>query len=213
MEKCGSWIFGLAKRTNEDNKLSLTGEVIGTPKYIAPEQVRGSVDARTDIYGLGITLYEFVVGTPLDAKLLTGDRQKAELTDIRKLAPKTPYDLAEIVMKMCAFHPQDRYQNANEVVSVLQRFASGEKIVDRRTSKRDTAFRPYLRKHFLALLLTIAAFSGFLLSRTLFNADSDFGESDAAYVWNDRLAETALATQQLVASEEVYRKAANPIPI
>lgn len=171
-----AWItdFGLAKSSLANCSVSITGEVIGTPNYIAPEQVRGRVDARTDVFSLGITLYELLVGTAVPWDELAEEQEKGELSDVRTRNPDIPESLAAIVMKACAFHPEDRIQSAHELSSLLARFADGEAKVERRQTRRDHAARPYLRKRFFAVALIAAAVVGGLVqSWTNQEAQSD----------------------------------------
>lgn len=143
------WItdYGLAKIHDYARSLSGTGDVIGTPRYMAPEQVRGICDARSDIYALGITLYELAANKKawgeqkIDALLM--QRATLELTDLQTVNPEVPPSLAKIIMKACSFSPEDRYQTSKELQIVLERFLAGITPSDRRKRKRepDDVFR------------------------------------------------------------------------
>lgn len=115
--------FGLA-RAAEDVRLTGTGLVTGTPLYMAPEQARGEdVDARADLFSLGVLLYELCTGqTPFDAKTplavlkkVTDERHRP----VRELNPDTPEWLADIIDRLLAKSPADRFQTAREVADIL----------------------------------------------------------------------------------------------
>ena len=128
--------FGLAKWTNRDaivdhdapTKMLHTspGMVIGTVYYMSPEQARGlAVDTRTDIWSLGVVLYEMLAGeqpfkgsTPTDVIISIVERQPASLSE---LLPGMPSRLDEIVSKTLAKDPSGRYQTADELLSDLKR--------------------------------------------------------------------------------------------
>jgi serine/threonine protein kinase len=111
--------FGLA-RAVEDVKLTRTGFVAGSPLYMAPEQARGEeVDHRADLFSLGSVLYESVTGKPaFDAKTpLAVLRRVADESPkpLHEVSPEVPVWLSDIVDKLLAKNPADRYQNASEV--------------------------------------------------------------------------------------------------
>ncbi|HBE69784.1 MAG TPA: hypothetical protein DDW52_16690 [Planctomycetaceae bacterium] len=154
LDKSGkTWVtdFGLAKVLKSDLQLSMTGDVVGTPRYMAPEQLRGSCDARSDIYGLGLTLYEIATGTLAWSSVAGGDllaqRCSLELPDIREVNPAVPEGLARIIMACCELAPEDRYQEAKEVSHMLNRFSHGDSVADRRHSR---SRRRIMRKRTLA---------------------------------------------------------------
>ncbi len=136
-----TWVtdFGLVKVAQVDQSLSRTGDLIGTPRYMAPEQLRGISDARSDIYGLGITLYELATGQrawdELSGQQILSQRSTLELPAISSLNPTVPAALCDIIMKCCAFKPDDRYQSAAELHYVLNRYCHGQRIGDRRRTR------------------------------------------------------------------------------
>ncbi len=143
LDKLGKvWItdFGLAKIFDYQRDLSRTGDAIGTPRYMSPEQLRGVCDPRSDVYSLGITLYELAAGerawSDINSLNNTLNSPSLDLTDLRKINPKVPQGLAKIIMKASAFSADDRYQSCNEMQVVLSRFASGINQADRRRNKR-----------------------------------------------------------------------------
>jgi eukaryotic-like serine/threonine-protein kinase len=126
--------FGLA-REQEAAGLTMSGIVVGTPHYMAPEQARGDtthLDRRTDVYGLGATLYELLSGrTPYAGKSSTEVLVKVLQEDpdpLRKIDPSIPVDLETIVMKCMQKEPQYRYESAKELSEDLQRYLDGDPI-------------------------------------------------------------------------------------
>lgn len=141
------WVtdFGLAKIHDDGSDLSRTGDVIGTPRFMAPEQMRGLCDQRSDIYSLGVTLYEMASGTRAWDSLNPGQllqmRATTELPELESVAPFVPQPLAQIIMKACSSRPEDRHQSAKELQVVLNRFAHGERVCDRRRRPRHSTSR------------------------------------------------------------------------
>ena len=139
--------FGLARRM-DDVTLSLTGALLGTPRYMSPEQAVASkkrVDHRSDLFSLGATLYELLTGkpafsgdTPHDViqQILTG-----EPTPIRQINAAAPRDLETIVMKCLAKEPGQRYGAARELADDLRAFLDGRPIRARRASFVELASR------------------------------------------------------------------------
>ncbi len=126
--------FGLAVEPGKDD-LTVANVVVGTPAYMAPEQAsggRGSVDRRTDVYGLGATLYHLLAGRPpfhgpsaLDVIVQVLGKEPVLLS---KYAPTIPRDLEILVMKCLEKEPPRRYPSALEVARELQRYLDGEPI-------------------------------------------------------------------------------------
>jgi eukaryotic-like serine/threonine-protein kinase len=118
--------FGLAAAARKvDSRLTKSGILVGTPTYMAPEQVRGrSIDSRTDIYTLGIILYEMFVG----AAPYTGDESMAILfqhvegsaTPPREVNPDLPEALETVILKAMAVDPEQRYQTFDELRKDLE---------------------------------------------------------------------------------------------
>ncbi|MFO0817256.1 MAG: protein kinase [Pirellulales bacterium] len=139
--------FGLARRA-EEATLTLTGAMLGTPRYMSPEQVRAvqdRIDHRTDIYSLGATLYELATGRPL----FEADSPHAivrQILDVdpappRSVCPDLPRDLETIILKCLAKNSIDRYATARELADDLRRFVSGDPIRARRTTPLEHALR------------------------------------------------------------------------
>ncbi len=130
--------FGLARETGESTGLTQTGQMMGTPAYMSPEQARGDVrrlDRRTDVYSLGATLYDLLTGRPP----FVGDQLVAVLyalvnrdpPDPRRYVKELPADLCTIVLKCLAKEPSERYDSAKELGEDLQRYINGERVLAR----------------------------------------------------------------------------------
>jgi serine/threonine protein kinase len=148
--------FGLA-RAAEDVRLTRSGQVAGTPLYMAPEQARGEeVDARCDLFSLGVVLYELCTGqTPFEAKTplavlkrLTEERHRP----VREVNPDVPEWLAGVIDRLLAKSPADRFQSAREVAAVLDHFWSALK-----TSSDVLPVCPKKRRRRLVQALVIVA--------------------------------------------------------
>ena len=129
------WItdFGLAK--GEDEGLTLTGDILGTYRYMAPERFRGGGDARADIYALGLTLYELVTLRPgfdsTDQLELIERIKSQEPRKPRSVDARIPRDLETIVLKAIDKDPARRYPTAAAMAEDLQRFLDGRPIAAR----------------------------------------------------------------------------------
>ena len=126
--------FGLARRL-DDPALTATDALLGTPRYMSPEQAslkRSEIDHRTDIYSLGATLYELMAGRPAFEGESSHQVIQAILTTDpdppRRLRADVPRDLDTIVMKCLAKEPACRYALAGEVADELRRYLAGEPI-------------------------------------------------------------------------------------
>ncbi|MDA1161834.1 MAG: protein kinase [Planctomycetota bacterium] len=166
------WIvdFGLA-RLAEDNELTMTGDILGTLRYMSPEQIVGQFDQRSDVYSLGLTLYELLTFRPAhDASIRSRIMQQiseANPTSPRQINPAIPKDLETIILKATIHNASDRYQSASDLADDLQRFAGGFPIQARRFSPVEQLWRWSRRNPALAwttattliLLVTVAAVS------------------------------------------------------
>ncbi len=127
--------FGLAKKINDDSGQTRTGTVIGTPNYMSPEQALGRIKemgASTDIYSLGVILYEMLTGRvpfACETMLETLDQVRTfEPVEPRRLVPKIPRDLNLICMKCLEKEPSQRYETARALATDLELFLNGEEI-------------------------------------------------------------------------------------
>ncbi len=132
--------FGLAKRLEMDEGQTHTGQVMGTPSYMAPEQARGdtkSVGPAADIYALGAMLYEMLTGRP-PFKGISAMETVKQVIEIEPVAPsrvqfRVPRDLETICLKCLQKEPRKRYATAKEMADDLNRYLVGEPIRARRT--------------------------------------------------------------------------------
>ena len=148
------WVadFGLARCRGMGN-LTAQGNVVGTARYMSPEQVAGrshEIDHRTDIYSLGITLYELLTLQPAfkaaDRELLFKAVEADEPIPPRRLNPAISVDLETIVNKAIAKRKDERYATAGEFADDLRRFLDGRPTLARRPTAVDRAFKWALRR-------------------------------------------------------------------
>jgi tetratricopeptide (TPR) repeat protein len=175
------WItdFGLARFLSETGQTG-TGDLVGTLRYMSPEQAQGkpgATDDRTDIYGLGATLYELLTLQPV---FTAGDRNALlwqiaweEATPPRRLHKSIPVELETIVLKALAKSPDERYATAQEMADDLRRFLSDTPILAKRPSLLERG-RKWARRHktvmraaaaMLLMAVTCLAVSTVLIAR------------------------------------------------
>ena len=132
--------FGIAREVDTPNELTVSGMVLGTPAFCSPEQVRGEtskLDRRTDVYGIGATLYWFLTGqSPYSGaypEVVAGVAERDPVPPHR-IEPTIPVDLETIVLKCLEKEQERRYSSAREVSEDLRRFLNREPITARRAS-------------------------------------------------------------------------------
>jgi WD40 repeat protein/tetratricopeptide (TPR) repeat protein len=176
------WVtdFGLAKATSDDD-LTHTGDIVGTLRYMAPERFNSQGDLRSDVYSLGLTLYELLTLRPAfdesDRNRLVKQVMHDEPVRPRKLYPKVPRDLETVVLKAIARDPAHRYQTPAEMADDLKRFVEDRPVKARRVSETERFWRWCRRNPLPAGLL-----AGIVLV---------FLAGFAGVAWQWRVAETA----------------------
>ena len=132
--------FGIAREVDTPHDLTVSGMILGTPAFCSPEQVRGEtskLDRRTDVYGIGATLYWFLTGqSPYSGaypEVVTGVAER-EPVPPHRIEPTIPVDLETIVLKCLEKEQERRYSTAREVSEDLRRFLNREPITARRAS-------------------------------------------------------------------------------
>jgi eukaryotic-like serine/threonine-protein kinase len=156
------WIadFGLAKLA-EQNAVTATGDIVGTPQYMPPESFEGEYDIRSEVYALGLTLYELLTLKPAIEGNGTADiiRQATRGVTVRprKLNPSIAQDLETILLKALSHDPEDRYTNAEELRDDLNCFLTDRPIAARKTNPVDRMVR-WSRREPKVAALTITTF-------------------------------------------------------
>lgn len=155
------WItdFGLAKLAGHDD-VTDPGDMVGTLRYMAPEQLHGAADPRTDVCSLGLTLYELLTLRPaFDVE--SRHQLYRQIADREPPRPRTinraiPRDLETIVLKAISREPARRYQTAEELAGDLRRFLADRPILARRTTSLGHACRWCRRNPALAAVSSVA---------------------------------------------------------
>lgn len=148
------WVadFGLARQSDLAG-VTQTGEIVGTLRYMAPEQLRGEADVRTDIYALGLTLYELLMLKPaVHAPQLLSGQHRPSIPRLRATRPEIPPDLETITLKACMAEPERRYQSAREFEADLHRFLEDRPILARRVTFVERLWRWSKRNPMIASL-------------------------------------------------------------
>jgi WD40 repeat protein/tRNA A-37 threonylcarbamoyl transferase component Bud32 len=151
--------FGLARRTEAISDLTVSGQVVGTPSYLSPEQAKGDLAAigpANDVYGLGATLYELLIGRPP----FRGETAVATLRQVvdeepvspRRLNASVPRDLDVICLRCLEKAPYRRYASAHELADDLDRFLQGVPIRARPIGCLERAWRWCKRRPMVAAL-------------------------------------------------------------
>jgi serine/threonine protein kinase/WD40 repeat protein len=170
------WVtdFGLAK--NDGENLTHTGDIVGTLRYMAPERFRDRADRRSDLYSLGLTLYELCTLEQAfdgaDRAALIHQVLNHTPASLRRIRPEIPRDLETVIAKAIAREPQSRYQTAEQMAADLRRFVAGKPVLARRVSPAERLWR-WSRRHparaalvlSLLLLLAISLYFGYQQGR------------------------------------------------
>ncbi len=168
------WVtdFGLA-RLQSDSGLTVTGDLMGTLRYMSPEQALGKrslLDHRTDIYSLGVTLYELLTLQPAfpgtERQDLLRRVTSEEPPRPRTADPQIPPDLETIVLKAMAKAPEERYATAQELAEDLRRFLDDRPIRARRPTLWHRV-KKWVRRHRAPVGVAVAALVLLLLASTI----------------------------------------------
>ena len=213
--------FGLAKDTGAAEGLTKTGEVLGTPAYMSPEQAAGErdlVDRRSDVYGLGATLYEALTGSPP----FGGDTLLNVISAVlmknpvapRRFSREIPPDLETIVLTCLRKEPLARYASAQALADDLGRFLAGEAIHARPTGTLGRA-ASWARRHrgvasavgLVLLLASVGGVTGLVVSSRLEARAAKAEQARVAEETTTRLAATQAEQTRLgrAAAAEVAR--------
>ncbi len=157
--------FGLAKALDREESLQPSSHIVGTPVYMSPEQATGKADIGrpADIYSLGATLYEMLVGRPpfRGSTVLDTLRQVQEIEPVppRQLQPSVPIDLQTICLKSLEKDPKKRYATAEEFADDLRNFLEDLPIKARAVSRAEKAWKWSRRNPASAALLIVGVLS------------------------------------------------------
>ena len=201
--------FGLARDIAQDSNLTRSGEVMGTPAYMSPEQARGQkelIGEATDVHALGVILYEMLSGqlpygggSPADVivRLITD-----EPTPPRKIDPRIPRDLETICLKAMAKTPDRRYASVRAFLEDIRRFESGEPVLARRPGFLFHARRFVRRQWKPAVAVLVTAVVLLALAPRLFDKSVD-----ELVAWGNEQAASGQQAAALTTYARAYRKA------
>ena len=177
-------------------EIALTDYGVGTPGYVAPEQLRGNApDAAADIFGLGATLYHLLAGRPPPAAARP------------PLAAEVPPPLAALVARAMAERPSERFATVAELAAELRRFHAGQLMASHRYTPRELV-RHYLRRYrapavIAAIAVAVLIAGGALYVRGLARSRDRIERARAAAEASDRAAQAALRRQRGVTASQL----------
>jgi tetratricopeptide (TPR) repeat protein/tRNA A-37 threonylcarbamoyl transferase component Bud32 len=223
------WItdFGLSKLIGQDD-LTASGDVIGTLRYLAPETLRGETEFRSDVYSLGLTLYEMLTLSPpfgdLSASELLRSVSESRPTLPRRLDPSIPRDLETIVLKAIAREPRHRYATARALANDLACFLEDRPIRARRATSVEQIWR-WSRRNRATAAMTAAAIGALVLAaivgwvgymstiRALEEESRRRGAAEVATMRSDRIVVLSLEVFQELFDQLASDEALPPPPL
>ena len=206
----GAWVvdFGLVK--TEDNTLTQTGAFVGTLRYMAPERFKGQCDQRSDVYSLGMTLYEMLVMQPaldaLDQASMIYQIQNVDPPSLRAIQRSIPRDLDVVVSRAIHKDPNRRYASSHDLADDLDRFLDGRPITARDVSTFERVVIWARRRPAIAGLLATMLLGLILVAVGATFAAIEFSKIAAASDENATAA-NLYASEVIAASDDL--KAAN----
>ena len=171
--------FGIAKRLDEEQAATASGQILGTPSYMAPEQAAGHsrlVGPATDVYALGAILYELLAGRPPFRAASAIDTIRQVIDDepvsLVRLNSKAPRDLETITQKCLHKEPARRYASAADLAADLKRFLAGEPIHARPVGTIERSIKWAKRRPTAAALIGVCvlALTGLITGSAIYNA-------------------------------------------
>jgi len=215
--------FGLAK-VDDDHSVTMSGSLLGTYRYMSPEQVSGAkrlrIDQRTDVYSLGATLYEMLTFQPAyradNREELLGEIVFNEPTPPRKIIPAVPVELQTICQKAMEKSPEKRYADARDMAEDLRRYINDLPIVAKAPTIIGRARKFVGRRPALSALIAMLVVSGVTvtsLALTTVSARQQTASAQRAEIdAHLRRAGTAFAEGRYQESAEAYGKVLDAEP-
>ena len=201
------WItdFGLAKDTRSEINLTKTGDVIGTPQYLSPESLEGKYDCRSEVYCIGLTLYELATLQPAFNNGTTAEVIRAIATSSppspRKISPGIPIDLSTIIEKSISKNAEERYPTVKDLQRDLIAFVEDRTIAARPPSTIEMVSK-WGRRNPLAASLSVVSFILLLLVA----AATSFGYLYTKDALDQEAKKSALLEDQIRETDEANRK-------
>lgn len=205
--------FGLAKRLDQSLGISQTGQALGTPSYMAPEQASGRVHEMgpgVDIYALGAMLYELLTGRPPfrgpDVLAVLDQVRNSDPLSPSRLVARLPRDLCTICLKCLEKDPHRRYATAQELADDLHHFLEGEEIVARPAGRIEHLWRLMCRHPWESAVITIGVVALILAALVLIQSRSrKIADLERAQVETQREREIIVARLEREKEEQARR--------